>query len=176
LIQLLAMTFSRKIAFLGERDGDVPRHHLSMYMTPLGGGLVLVGDPRAGRALVGDGYRPGEESPDTGEPLVADFSEAVLARFDRAAKDIAGAGFQVERVPVVPFDDKTYVTYTNGVYETRAGRKIAYVPQYDVKNMDEIAVATYRRLGWETMPIRVRATYRFHGTIGCLCNVLRRGT
>jgi len=33
---------------------------------------------------------------------------------------------------VVPFDDKTYVTYTNGVYETRMDgarlRKIAYLP------------------------------------------------
>jgi hypothetical protein len=175
LIELLAQTFGRKIVYLGEKDGDLPRHHLSMYMTPLGGGVVLVGDPRAARGIVGDAWKPGEESPDTGEPLVADFSDATVARFDRAARELAGAGFEVERVPVVPFDDKTYVTYTNGVYETRAGRKIAYVPQYDVKALDETALVTYRRLGWETLPIRVRATYRYHGTIGCLCNVLRRG-
>jgi hypothetical protein len=41
--------------------------------------------------------------------------------------------------------------------------------------MDENALHTYERLGWETLPIRVRPTYRFHGTIGCLCNVLGRG-
>jgi hypothetical protein len=175
LVDLLAKTFSRKIVYLGEKDGDVPRHHLSMYMTPLGDGVVLVGDPRAGRSFVGEGWKPGEESPDTAEPLVADFSEDSLARFDRAAKELAAAGFKVERIPVVPFDDKTYVTYTNGVYETRGGKKIAYVPQYDVKNMDETALETYRRLGWETRAIHVRAAYRFHGTIGCLCNVLRRG-
>src|SRR5262249_35503767 len=133
-----------------------------------------VGDPRAGRALVGEAWKPGEESPDTGDPLTADFSDVMTARFDRAAKDLAAAGFRVERVPVVPFDDKTYLTYTNGVYESLFGRKIAYVPQYGPEKMDEIAIDTYRRLGWETRAVRVRQTYRFHGTIGCLCNVLRR--
>lgn len=181
LSELLARTFHRAIVVLGDADGDVPRHHLSMYMTPLGGGVVLVGDPRAGRELAGPTYTPGEESPDTGEPLVADFSEPTLAKFDRAAKDLAAAGFRVERVPVVPFDDKTYLTYTNGVYETRAGRKIAYLPRYardaaDVKvaKMDALAAEKYRALGWDVRAIRVRDAYRFHGTIGCLCNVLRR--
>lgn len=184
LSEFLAKTFARTIVFLGDREGDVPRHHLSMYMTPLGGGAVLVGDPRAGRDLVGDKWAPGEESADTGEPLVADFSDASVARFDRAAKDLVAAGFRVERVPVVPFDDKTYVTYTNGVYETRGGRKVAYLPQYRrehesassaIARMDATAAETYRRLGWEVRPIRVRDAYRFHGTIGCLCNILRRG-
>jgi hypothetical protein len=59
-------------------------------------------------------------------------------------------------------------------------RKIVHVPQYangardGTETMDEIALATYRKLGWEARPIRVRETYRVHGTIGCLCNVLRR--
>jgi hypothetical protein len=179
--EFLARTFHRAIIVLGDADGDVPRHHLSMYMTPLGDGAVLVGDPRAGRDLVGAAFAPGEESPDTGEPLVADFSEPTLAKFDRAAKDLASAGFRVERVPVVPFDDKTYVTYTNGVYETRAGRKNAYVPQYArdaadvaVAKMDALAAEKYRALGWDVRTIRVRDAYRFHGTVGCLCNVLRR--
>ncbi len=181
LSERLASTFHRDIILLGDADGDVPRHHLSMYMTPIGDRAVLVGDPRAGREMVGATFTPGEESPDTGEPLVADFSDTTLARFDRAAKDLAAAGFRVERIPVVPFDDKTYVTYTNGVYETRGGRKIAYLPQYArdandavVAKMDAAAVATYRRFGWEIQGIRVRDAYRFHGTIGCLCNVLRR--
>jgi hypothetical protein len=83
----------------------------------------------------------------------------------------------------VPIDDKTYVTYTNGIYETRNGRKIAYVPQYaqidgpgepKVAAMDAAALETYRRLGWEVRPIHVRDAYRFHGTVGCLANVLER--
>ena len=109
LSDFVAATFQRKVVFLGDKDGDLPRHHLSMYMTPIGGGAVLVGDPRAGREVVGDGWTPGEESPDTAEPLVADFSDATIAKFDRAAKDLAAAGFRVERIPVVPFDDKTYL-------------------------------------------------------------------
>jgi hypothetical protein len=182
LVQMLARTFQRKIVFLGEMDGDVPRHHLSMYMTPVGGNVVLVGDPRAGRDVVGAAWKPGEESPDNGEALVADFSDASLSRFDRAARDLAAAGFRVERVPVVPFDDKTYLSYTNGVYERRGGRKIAYIPQYAkdpsdsaVAKMDAQAEDVYRRLGWDIRRIRVRNAYPFHGTIGCLCNILRRG-
>lgn len=192
LAEQLARTFHREIVMLGDADGDVPRHHLSMYMTPIGGGTVLVGDPRAGRDLVGVGFAPGEESPDSGDPLVADFSDATLAKFDRAAKDLAASGFRVERIPVVPFDDKTYITYTNGVYETRrsaGGRidKIAYLPEYArpepdagatveprIQALDAAGAAVYRRLGWEVRRVRVRDAYRFHGTIGCLCNVLQR--
>jgi hypothetical protein len=181
LTSLLERTFHRDIVFLGREEGDVPRHHLSMYMAPLGHGVVLVGDPLAGRDLVGADFRPGDRSPDNGEELVADFSEAMVARFDRAAKDLASAGFRVERVPVVPFDDKTYFAYTNGVYETRAGEKIAYIPHYAketndpaVARADAVASDVYRRLGWKIRPIRVRAAYPFHGTIGCLANVLAR--
>jgi hypothetical protein len=144
----------------------------------------MVGDPRAARAVVGDGWRPGELSPDTGEALVADFSEVTLGRFDRAARDLAATpGFTVVRVPVVPFDDKTYLTYTNGVYEVRGGRKLAYLPRYargdaaadePVRRLDALAEAAYKALGWENRPIRVRDAYRFHGTVGCLTNVLRR--
>jgi hypothetical protein len=75
----------------------------------------------------------------------------------------------------VPFDDKTYFAYTNGVFETRAGRHIAWVPVYDVPALDEAALGVYRGLGWEVRPVPARAAFPFHGTIGCLANVLARG-
>jgi hypothetical protein len=165
--------FARDVVLLGERPGDVPRHHLSMYMTPLGDGVILVGDPRAAIPVVGRDFAPGEVSPDTAEPLRADFGDATLTRFDRAAADLAAAGYRIERVPVVPFDDKTYITYTNGVYETREGR-IAYVPQYGIAGLDALGRAAYERLGWTVRPVRVREAYPYHGTIGCLTNVLAR--
>jgi len=171
---LLHELFAEDVVMLGAEEGDVPRHHMSMYMAPLGD-VMLVGDPRAAMAVVGEDWWPGESSPDSGEPLHADFSAPMLARYDRVARDLVAAGYRVERVPTVPFDDKTYIAYTNGLYETRGPKKIAYVPQYDMPELDAQARQIYEKLGWEVRPVRVRAVYPLHGTIGCLANILRRG-
>jgi hypothetical protein len=173
LVQLLERIFERKVLVLGAQAGDVPRHHLSMY-TALLQNVALVGDPAAGKALVGEAYLPGEDNPDTGEALKPDWSAETQARFDRAARELAAAGFKVERIPTVAFDDKTYFAYTNGVYETRAGRKVAWVPVFGEEKLDAAALAVYARLGWETVRIPSRAAYPYHGTVGCLVNVLAR--
>jgi len=175
LKKLLEATFARSVQVLGATDGDVPRHHMSMYMAALEGGVALVGDPRAGKAIVGDPYVPGEVDPDTGEPLRADFSDAMTARFDRAATELAAAGWRVVRIPEVPFLDKTYMAYTNGVYETRAGERVAWMPTFDIPALDGKAREVYEGLGWKVRPVRARGLYAFHGTIGCLVNVLARG-
>ncbi|HEY5960430.1 MAG TPA: hypothetical protein VIV60_27945 [Polyangiaceae bacterium] len=159
---------------LGQNFGDTPRHHLSMYMTPLTKNQALVGDPEAARAIVHDGYRPGELALDTQAPLVADFSAETMGRFNRAEAELLRQGFEVIRIVNVPFDDKTYLSYTNGVYEVKGGRHIAYVPTYDVPDLDRSAHETYRKLGWEVVPIHVRSLYPYHGTIGCVVNVLGR--
>lgn len=164
----------RDVVMLGKEPGDVPRHHMSMYMAVLDGTTALVGDPEAGARIVGRDYAPGEASPETGEPLRADFSRETIARFDHAAADLAAAGFRVVRIPTVPFDDKTYFAYTNGVYETRAGRRTAWVPQLGVRALDDAAREVYERLGWSVKPVSVRSLYAQHGTIGCLVNVLSR--
>ena len=175
LRKLVGGMLARPVQVLGTADGDVPRHHMSMYMAALDGGVALVGDPRAGRAVVGDPYVPGEADPDTGEPLRADFSDAMVARFDRAAADLAAAGWRVVRIPEVPFLDKTYMAYTNGVYETRGGARIAWMPTFDLPELDARARAVYESLGWQVRPVRARGLYPLHGTIGCLVNVLARG-
>jgi hypothetical protein len=162
------------VLVLGREPGDTPRHHLAMYMTPLRDKVVLVGDPRAARDLVGDGFTPGELSSETSEPLRADFSAQTVERFELAARELARGGYRVERIPNVPFDDKTYISYTNAVFETRAGVAIVYVPIYGIPALDDAALELYRRLGWEPRPIRVRRVYPHHGTIGCLVNVLAR--
>ena len=35
-------------------------------------------------------------------------------------------------------------------------------------------LAVYRRLGWEARPVSARAAFPYHGTLGCLVNVLQR--
>jgi hypothetical protein len=174
LRKLLETAFARPVVVLGHDDGDVPRHHMSMYMAALDGGVALVGDPLAARAIVGEPFVPGEIDPDTGDPLRADFSDATVARFERAATELAASGWRVVRIPEVPFLDKTYMAYTNGVYETRAGVRTAWMPTFDLPQLDQRARAIYEALGWHVRTVRARTLYPFHGTIGCLVNVLAR--
>lgn len=170
----------RDVVMLGAEAGDVPRHHMSMYMAPLDGNVVLVGDPAAGAKIVGPGFMPGEKSVETGALFRADTSEAMQARFDRAAADLTRQGFKVVRIPTVAFDDRTYFAYTNGVYETRNGKKTAWIPAFDsgddslTADLDAAARAVYASLGWEVRPVAVRKLYPRHGTIGCVVNVLAR--
>ena len=175
LRERMKAVLGREVVMLGSEVGDVPRHHMSMYMALLDGGVALVGDPEAGARLVGDRFVTEQTSPETGHPLVADFSRETIARFDRAATNLAAAGLRVVRIPTVPFDDKTYFAYTNGIYETRAGRKTAWVPRFGVPAIDAAARAVYEELGWRVIPVAVQDVYAQHGTIGCLVNVLSRG-
>ncbi len=170
----LAEMLGREVVVIGDEPGDVPRHHMSMYMAALDGGVALVGDPAAGARIVGEGVTPGERSVETGEPLRADSSAETVARFERAGAALERAGFRVARIPTVAFDDKTYFAYTNGVYETRGGRRIARMPTFDVPALDVAAREVYERLGWTVVPVRARKVYPQHGTIGCLVNVLAR--
>jgi hypothetical protein len=171
----LAPILGRDVVMLGTDVGDVPRHHMSMYMAPIGDDTVLVGDPEAGARIVGRTYAPGEASLETGEPLAADLTPTTIARFERAAQDLRSAGFHVVRIPTVVFDDKTYFAYTNGIYETRGASKTAWVPSFDVPALDRAAREVYEAQGFRVIPVSVRALYTHHGTVGCLVNVTARG-
>jgi hypothetical protein len=162
------------VIVLGKEPGDTPRHHIAMYMTPLQEKVVLVGDPKAARAIVGDPFEPGDPSGDTGEPLRADFSDEMTNRFEFAAREMASHGYRVVRIPNIPFDHKTYMAYSNGVFETRGGKNVAYMPVYGVDAVDRAAREVYEKLGWQVHTVRVKTVYPFHGTIGCLVNVLAR--
>ena len=170
----------RDVVMLGADDGDVPRHHMSMYMAPLDGNTVLVGDPAAGARIVGPNFQPGEKSKETEQLLEADVSVATIARFDRAAADLKLAGFKVVRIPTIAYDDKTYFAYTNGVYETRNGKRVVWMPTFAtgddplVADLDSSARAVYESLGYEVKPVTVRKLFTSHGTIGCVVNVLSR--
>jgi hypothetical protein len=174
LLERMRGLLGRDVVMLGTEEGDVPRHHMSMYMAPLPGRTVLVGDPSLAKAIIGEGFAPGEVSVESGRPLVADFSAPTQARFDRAARDLGRAGFRVVRIPNVPFEDKTYFAYTNGVFETREGRRSAWVPTFGVDALDRAAFAVFEAEGFGVNPVRVRKVYTQHGTIGCLVNVLSR--
>ena len=168
LLRWLLRTTGRIPVLLGDTPEDVPPHHIGMFVTPLGGRTVLVGDPDAGLALL---------APTAALPLPVDRSGATRRRFHRVAEDLIAAGFDVRRIPLVPLaDGVTYVTFNNAVLERRDdGRLHAYVPQFGLPALDRAGRAAYAASGVVVHPVDVRSVYRHGGTVRCLLNVVRRG-
>jgi hypothetical protein len=145
---------------------DVPEHHIGMFAAPLDKGVVVVGDPDIAKGIWTD-----KISRQLGK---ADFSDRAVKPFLNAAYQLRAAGMHIVRVPTAYIEPQVYITYTNGVFETRGGKRIAYVPCYNVPELDEAAFNAYRNAGWEVKPIHVGSVYKYRGTIGCLINVLER--
>ena len=156
--------FAQEIVWLGDELGDVPRHHIMMYMVPLDDHTIAVGDVRAGVQLLGD------------EPLELDDVDVEARRFDHAAELLAAHGFHVVRVPVlVRAGAGSYVTYTNAVFDRRAdGKRVVYMPTYQLPALDRAGQAFYEAQGFEVHPIDVSPIYGLNGSLGCLVNVLAR--
>lgn len=158
----LQRTFSQQVIWLGDAPGEIPEHHIMMYMVPLDDRTALVGDVRLGRALA-------PEAP--ADPAI----ELQATRFDRVAIELVARGFHVVRVPVVVLPGGgSYVTYTNAVFDRDAAGKIVYLPTYRMPALDDAAAALYRELGYRVVPIDVSTMYTMNGSLGCLVNVLAR--
>lgn len=157
----------REPVLIGRSPADVPPHHVGMFLTPLGGRTVLVGDPTTGLKLL---------PKDARLPLPVERRPSFLARFDFVARSLVRAGFRVVRVPLVPLSDGvTYVTYNNAVLERRAdGRLHAYVPQFGLEALDAAGRAAFEAQGVIVHRIDVRRIYRHNGTVRCLVNILSR--
>jgi peptidyl-arginine deiminase len=154
----------QELVWLGDALGDVPRHHIMMYMMPLDDGAVAVGDVRAGLRLLDD------------PTLALDDVEVEARRFDRAAELLAARGFRVLRVPVVVLEGAgSYVTYTNALFDRRGATRIIYMPTYNLPALDEAGAAFWRGQGFEVHPIDVSPIYQLNGSLGCLVNVTARG-
>jgi hypothetical protein len=164
LESVLTRTFAQDIVFLGDAQGEVPEHHIMMYMVPLDDTSVLVGDVRSGMALNAGAV---ESDPEV---------ELMAARFDRVAQILAGKGFKVTRIPVVVLPGAgSYVTYTNALFDRDAqGTKVVYLPTYRVTALDDEATRIYQGLGYRVVPIDVSTIYTLNGSLGCLVNVMAR--
>jgi hypothetical protein len=153
----------QELVWLGDALGDVPRHHIMMYMMPLDDQVIAVGDVRAGVRLLDD------------PSLALDDVEVQARRFDRAAELLAARGFRVLRVPVVVLQGAgSYVTYTNALFDRRGETRIIYMPTYNLPALDETGAAFWRAQGFEVHPIDVSSIYQLNGSLGCLVNVLAR--
>ena len=160
----LAHSFAQDIVWLGDAQGEVPEHHIMMYMVPLDDTAALVGDVRQGLALAG-----GAVASDADLELHA-------ARFDHVAALLTAKGFRVTRVPVVVLPGAgSYVTYTNALFDRDAAGPVVYLPTYQLPALDAEATRIYQSLGYRVVPIDVSTIYTLNGSLGCLVNVMARG-
>jgi len=147
---------------------EAPPHHVGMYLMPVGGKTVLVGDPSLAAGL----------TPPGGWPLPApDFSAETQARFDAVAATCRAAGYRVVRMPVVPdADGRAWLTPLNSLLDERPGGRTAYTPIYaGAEPLAREAARIWSDLGFTVRPVDCTATYRHGGSLRCLVNVLRRG-
>ena len=166
LLSDLAGALKRRIVLLS----DAPDHHAGMYMMPVGNNTVLVGDPAAGKELLGS------ESDKLCPPDGPDFSDATQTRFDAVAAQCQSAGYRVIRMPLVPGrDGRTYVTNLNVILDQRRGQRIVYMPIFDgAEAINQAAASIWRKAGYQVRPVNCSGCYTHFGTLRCLVNVLRR--
>jgi hypothetical protein len=171
LIAALSNLLQRRIVLL---DG-APEHHVGMYLMPVGGRTVLVGDPKLAERVLAES--PAETVAIASFlPGGADFSEASVASFEAVADHCRSAGYRVVRIPIVPGrDGRTYLTYVNGIIDERDSRRIFYMPEYTFAGrMNAAATAVWNEVGYEVRPVECDGCARCFGTLHCLVNVLRR--
>jgi hypothetical protein len=167
LVDRLNELLGRKVVLLK----DAPDHHAGMYMMTLGEGRVLVGDPRAARALLTD-----EEAAALPLPEGADFSEETCAKFDAVAEQCRDAGYKVHRVPVAPgHDGRRFLTYLNCILDERDDKRVVYMPVFDdAEKLNAAGAQAWQELGFEVRPVDCTSCYRYFGSLRCLVNVLSR--
>jgi hypothetical protein len=174
-LSLVAGEVKRRVILLDE----APEHHLGMFMASAGGHVMLVGDPRLGKALLPDQFQAGDKagSPEFMDlPGGPDFTPATQHLFDAVAGQCAAAGYRVVRIPVVPArDGRTYLTYVNVLLDRAGEKRIVYLPYYrGAEALNAAARAVWEQLGFEARLVDCTETYRHFGCLHCLVNVLRR--
>jgi hypothetical protein len=169
VVRLIEETSGREAVVLGDGPADVPDHHVGMFVTPLGNGVVAVADPDLGAQLVGE-----RELEASGISMERD--DDALGRFHRVAADLEAAGLEVVRVPLLLTDrPRVYVSYNNALLEQRDGERIIYMPIYGIDSLDSAAADVFERQGWHVEPIRVGDLYQHTGSLRCLVGVVERG-
>ncbi|MGE0710706.1 MAG: hypothetical protein AB7N76_11955 [Planctomycetota bacterium] len=167
---LEALSGGLRVELIGAREGDVPEHHIGMYLSPLADGSLLVADARFA------GLDPAREAADLrAQGLPARASERVAAQCDLVARWLRERGYRVRRAPFFACDDpKVFLTWNNVLQEVRADGPHVYLPRYGVA-WDERAAEVWRAAGYAVHPVEVREIFVHRGSVRCLTQVLARG-
>ncbi len=177
LESLLRENLGRPVVMVSDGSGRVPWSHLDMYLTPIDDRTVLVASSEDVLCLLA--------GRDTCDPLLASgnalWMEAALTQhnseiLEAVADRLEAAGYRVVRMPaVLDPAEEWMVTYNNVLMERRGGRRIVYMPTYDIPLLDEEAERVYRRLGFTVQRVDVSGVYSCGGALRCMVNVASRG-
>ncbi len=173
LLDSIRETLARPVVRLGMEGRPAPSHHIGMFVTPLGGGLVAYGDPRLGLELVGGAT----ELEVGGAPLRLDGSEDTTRPFDEVGETLRAQGLRTLALPLLVSDEPhNWISYDNVLMERRRdGRLHVYMPTYGLPALDRRAQQVYEGVGAVVHPIAVERLFRLGGTVRCLVAPLRRG-
>jgi N-dimethylarginine dimethylaminohydrolase len=176
LAEELRTVFGREYILVGDDDGEVPWCHIDMYLTPISNDTVLVANPRMAELMLSRYDGDGQETElGGGSELGACPSDLFQQRFDAVAALVQSRGYRVLRLPALAeAPDEWMVTYNNVIMDHRAGRRVVYMPVYDIPELDRLAATIYRSLGFEVRTIDVSEVYSRGGAIRCLANVTER--
>ena len=166
LLRRLGAVLKRRVVLLDE----APPHHAGMFLMPIGGRRVLVGDPSLAKPLF--------EEAETLDSLLAsgggpDFSAETQRLFDAVARQCESEGCRVVRMPVVPGrDGRTWLTPLNAVIDDGT----VHMPVYGgAEPLNCAAAAVWREAGFAVREVDCTDAYPRFGSLRCLVSVLARG-
>ena len=174
LRQELYGVFGRTYIPVADREGAVPWCHVDMYLTPIDEKTILVGSPDLGEHLLSKYY--GEDDEIVGDLVGwASSSGTYQAQFDAVAELATKRGYEVLRLPVVANQSEEWmITYNNVLLDERDGKRVAYLPLYNIPPLDDVAQGVYRALGFDIETIDVSGIYEYGGALRCVANVTER--
>jgi hypothetical protein len=201
---LFEKQFGQKVMVMGADDPSTPQvegpanDHLDMAITPFDEKTVAVGDPSmVKRALEKmTPKRRKEVEKQLSELLERPVSLRGLTEnrersdypnqqqdFDKYASNMEKEGYRVLRVP---YSEPTWgtpnITYSNNLIERFTKEdgthvKRVFLPVYGIKELDKIALDTYKGEGFEVFPIPLASLASRKGALRCISQWLaRKGT
>ena len=175
LTDYLCDRMSRRITWLGKNSGESPPHHLGMFLTVIGN-TAAIGDVRLAENVIAAHPEIRSAVQVAGGIATPAFRVDLSARLDRVARRMQSLGYSVVRVPLLPSaTPRAWMSYNNGIVETRDGQAIFYLPTFGAKALDEAAAASFRRqMHCTVVPIDCAKIWRLGGSLHCLVNVVKR--
>jgi hypothetical protein len=195
---MLDHTFPHQQIVVVGYKGKQPAFHIDMAMTPLGkpdpetGKPVMVlGDPSLAIEMLKDirskdpqkydGYEAGiasklgyaHRNPLNTMIETLNGDKELQENFDSLAKGFERDGYKIERIPYLGSSSlrgTPWLSYNNSIFD---GDNV-FVPNFDIKELDDMANGIYKKYGYTPVPIEMNAVSSMQGAINCITKVIER--